>query len=80
MSLPDFSVFNYSNKQPRGLKNFINELRQCESREDERTRVDAELGNIRLKFTQSSNLSSYQKKKYCWKLCYIHMLGYEVSV
>ena len=41
--------------------------------------MDAELGNIRLKFSQSSNLSSYQKRKYCWKLCYIHMLGYDVD-
>ena len=64
MSLPDFSTLNYSSKQPRGLKNFINELRQCHSQEDERTRVDAELGNIRLKFSNAAGLSSYQKKKY----------------
>ena len=67
MSLPDFSSHNYSSKQPRGLKNFINELRQCHSQEDERTRVDTELGNIRLKFSNAAGLSSYQKKKYVVK-------------
>lgn len=42
-------------------------------------RVDKELANIRLKFAQSAALSSYQKKKYVWKMCYIYMLGYEID-
>jgi len=41
--------------------------------------VDKELANIRSKFTSSSSLSSYQKKKYVWKLVYIFMLGYDVE-
>lgn len=73
----DFSMFDFSGDQPKGLKNFINEIRTCESHEEERTRVDKELGNIRLKFSQ--NLTAYHKRKYVWKLCYIHMLGYDVD-
>lgn len=65
--------------QPRGLHNFIAEIRDAKSKEDERSRVDKELGNIRQKFTSSSTLNSYQKKKYVWKLCYIYMLGYEID-
>lgn len=65
--------------QPRGLFNFIAEIRNTKSREEEVARVDKELGNIRQKFSNSSTLSSYQKKKYVWKMCYIYMLGYEVD-
>ena len=42
-------------------------------------RIDVELANIRKKFAASANLTSYQKKKYVWKMCYIYMLGYEVD-
>lgn len=65
--------------QPRGLQNFISDIRNCQSKEDERARVDKELANIRQKFAASSSLSSYQKKKYVWKLCYIYMLGYDID-
>ena len=65
--------------QPRGLVNFISDIRDAKSKEDERTRIDKELGNIRLKFSSSATLSSYQKKKYVWKMCYIYMLGYDVD-
>lgn len=65
--------------QPRGLQNFIKEIRDSKSKEEERSRVDKELGNIRQKFAQSSNLTPYHKKKYIWKMCYIYMLGYEVD-
>ena len=65
--------------QARGLHNFISEIRSSSSKDDERARVDKELANIRAKFVNSSQLSSYQKKKYIWKLCYIYMLGYEVN-
>jgi AP-2 complex subunit alpha len=68
-----------ANQQPRGLSNFIKEIRNCAGKEEERVRVDKELGNIRLKFSNSGNLNSYQKKKYVWKMCYIYMLGYEVD-
>lgn len=58
--------------------------------EEETRRVDRELANIRKKFTPSGNrgvsedgsnpaLSSYQRKKYVWKLVYIHVLGYDVD-
>lgn len=60
--------------------------------EEESNRVERELAKIRRKFaaglsskasatTDGSNpsLSSYQRKKYVWKLVYIHVLGYEVD-
>lgn len=65
--------------QPRGLHNFINEIRNVKSMDEERERVDKELGNIRSKFSNSSSLTAYQRKKYVWKLCYIYMLGYEID-
>lgn len=65
--------------QPRGLQNFISDIRNAPTKEEERVRVDQELANIRLKFSTSANLNSYQKKKYIWKMCYIYMLGYEVD-
>lgn len=65
--------------QPRGLHNFISEIRASTSKEDESYRVDKELANIRHKFSATANLSSYQKKKYIWKMCYIAMLGYDVD-
>eukprot|EP00980_Cylindrotheca_fusiformis_P006242 scaffold1336_cov158-Cylindrotheca_fusiformis.AAC.4 len=57
--------------------------------EEEEQRVDKELANIRKKFTatgkqlgedgSNTSLSSYQRKKYVWKLVYIHVLGYDVD-
>lgn len=41
--------------------------------------MDKELANIRKKFSSSSSLSSYQRKKYVWKLVYIFVLGYDVD-
>ena len=64
--------------QPRGLQNFISEIKACQNKDDERARVDKELANIRQKFAASSSLNSYQKKKYVWKMCYIYMLGYDI--
>jgi len=72
----DFTAFGM---QPRGLHNFISEIRNSKSKEEETQRVDKELANIRQKFSTTANLSSYDKKKYIWKLCYIYMLGYEVE-
>lgn len=37
------------------------------------------MANIRQKFTSSSALNGYQKKKYVWKLVYMFMLGYEID-
>jgi AP-2 complex subunit alpha len=57
--------------------------------EEEKKRVDKELANIRKNFTpkggklaedgSNPTLSSYQRKKYVWKLVYIHVLGYDVD-
>jgi len=82
--------------QARGLQNFISDLRNAKSKEEETRRVDKELANIRRKFTPANSssssqyaspsssvtnpsLSSYQRKKYVWKLVYIHVLGYDVD-
>lgn len=78
--------------QARGLQNFISDLRNAKSKEEESNRVERELAKIRRKFAAglssrpgagadmgNSSLSSYQRKKYVWKLVYIHVLGYEVD-
>eukprot|EP00934_Nitzschia_sp_Nitz4_P008342 Nitzschia sp. Nitz4//scaffold55_size114948//11408//14736//NITZ4_003882-RA/size114948-snap-gene-0.166-mRNA-1//1//CDS//3329554473//8332//frame0 len=76
--------------QAKGLQNFISDLRNAKGKEDEQRRVDKELANIRKKFTatgkqlaedgSNNSLSSYQRKKYVWKLVYIHILGYDVDI
>ncbi|CAM9208245.1 unnamed protein product, partial [Scytosiphon promiscuus] len=65
--------------QARGLHNFIQEIRLCSNPTQEQQRVDKELANIRNKFSSSSGLSSYNRKKYVWKLVYMFMLGYEID-
>ena len=75
--------------QARGLNNFISDLRNSKSKEEESDRVEIELAKIRKKFNpgdsklsadgSNPSLSSYQRKKYVWKLVYIHVLGYEVD-
>lgn len=79
--------------QARGLQNFISDLRNAKSKEDESNRVERELAKIRRKFAtgltdkpakggvegSNASLSSYQRKKYVWKLVYIHVLGYDVD-
>eukprot|EP00923_Selenidium_pygospionis_P061048 GHVN01107231.1.p1 GENE.GHVN01107231.1~~GHVN01107231.1.p1 ORF type:complete len:1065 (+),score=180.79 GHVN01107231.1:107-3301(+) len=69
-----------SSKNVKGLTNFIADLRQCQTKEAEEARVDAELRKVRLKFSQEANkLSGYERKKCVWKLSYITLLGYEVG-
>ncbi|KAM7256730.1 hypothetical protein ACFE04_012471 [Oxalis oulophora] len=63
----------------RGLSVFISDVRNCQNKEQERLRVDKELGNIRTRFKNEKGLSPYEKKKYVWKMLYIHMLGYDVD-
>lgn len=63
----------------RGLSVFISDVRNCHNKEQERLRVDKELGNIRTRFKNEKGLSPYEKKKYVWKMLYIHMLGYDVD-
>ncbi|KAI3688133.1 hypothetical protein L1987_81841 [Smallanthus sonchifolius] len=63
----------------RGLSVFISEVRNCRNKEQERLRVDKELGNIRTRFKNEKGLTPYEKKKYVWKMLYIYMLGYDVD-
>ncbi|KMT01804.1 hypothetical protein BVRB_9g210860 [Beta vulgaris subsp. vulgaris] len=63
----------------RGLSVFISDIRNCQNKEQERSRIDKELGNIRTKFKHEKGLSPYEKKKYVWKMLYIYMLGYDVD-
>ncbi|MBA0609825.1 hypothetical protein Godav_010759, partial [Gossypium davidsonii] len=49
------------------------------NKEQERLRVDKELGNIRNRFKKEKGLTPYDKKKYVWKMLYIYMLGYDVD-
>lgn len=37
------------------------------------------MAKIRERFTTEKGLNAYQRKKYVWKLLYIHILGYEVD-
>ncbi|KAH1218920.1 AP-2 complex subunit alpha-2 [Glycine max] len=63
----------------RGLSVFISDIRNCQNKEQERLRVDKELGNIRTRFKNEKALTPYEKKKYVWKMLYIYMLGYDVD-
>lgn len=65
-------------RKPRGLKLFISTIHQCTSQSQELARVQLELAHIRAKFELPS-LSSYEAKKYVWKLVYIKLLGYAVD-
>ncbi|CAK8991720.1 AP-2 complex subunit alpha-2 (100 kDa coated vesicle protein C) (Adaptor protein complex AP-2 subunit alpha-2) (Adaptor-related protein complex 2 subunit alpha-2) (Alpha-adaptin C) (Alpha2-adaptin) (Clathrin assembly protein complex 2 alpha-C large chain) (Plasma membrane adaptor HA2/AP2 adaptin alpha C subunit) [Durusdinium trenchii] len=63
----------------RGLRKFINDVRGCNTLQDEQVRVRKELANIRQKFANAKALKAYDRKKYAWKLVYIYMLGHEVE-
>ena len=64
----------------RGLTVYISDIRNCTTREQEEARVREEMANIRHKFTKAGKtLSSYDKRKYVWKIVYTHMLGYAVD-
>ncbi|KAL4384977.1 hypothetical protein GQ457_15G028160 [Hibiscus cannabinus] len=63
----------------RGLSIFISDIRNCPNKDQERSRVDKELGNIRNRFKKEKGLTPYGKKKYVWKMLYIYMLGYDVD-
>jgi hypothetical protein len=47
---------------PRGLINFIRDIRNCANKEDEKKRVNLELANVRTKF-KSDKLTLYERKK-----------------
>jgi hypothetical protein len=76
---PSLDLNALVSSQPRGLYNFISEIRNAKSKDEERSRVDKELANIRVKFANSANLTSRDKKKYVWKMCYMYMLGYDID-
>ncbi|XP_038977047.1 AP-2 complex subunit alpha-1-like isoform X2 [Phoenix dactylifera] len=63
----------------RGLSVFISDVRNCQNKEQERLRIDKELGNIRTRFKNEKGLTPNEKKKYVWKMLYIYMLGYDVD-
>jgi len=63
----------------RGLNTFITDIRHCPNKETEQKRCEKELAKIRNKFASNKGLSGYQKKKYVWKLLYMHILGYEID-
>lgn len=64
----------------RGLTVFIADIRNCTTKDAEQKRVLKEMAKIREKFSSTrKGMSSYDKKKYVWKLLYMHMLGYEVD-
>lgn len=68
-----------SNTTMRGLNEFISDIRECKDKQSETKRVELELAHIRERFTTEKGLNAYQRKKYVWKLLYIHILGYEVD-
>ena len=47
----------------KGLQIFINDIRECTTREAESKRVESELDKIRKKFNSTSALTGYEKKK-----------------
>ena len=63
----------------RGLNEFLSDVRECKDKEAETKRVEEELAKIRERFTTEKGLNAYQRKKYVWKLLYIHIRGYEVD-
>eukprot|EP00505_MAST-04D_sp_SCG-Rhode-Island_P001696 Stramenopile-MAST_4_protein_1696 len=64
----------------RGLNVFISDIRNVQNdKVAERKRIDKEMANIRSKFTSGKVLDAYNRKKYVWKMIYMHMLGYEVD-
>lgn len=65
----------------KGLTSFVSDIRNCQTKDVERKRVEKELAKIRVKFssTGDKSLSGYDRKKYVWKLLYAYMLGYDID-
>jgi AP-2 complex subunit alpha len=65
----------------KGLTSFVSDIRNCQTKDAERKRVEKELAKIRVKFSSNGDktLSGYDRKKYVWKLLYAFMLGYEID-
>jgi len=62
----------------RGLRNFIAEIRATITFEDECKIVEEEKAKIRQNFASPSS-TSYDRRKYCLKLMYMHVLGHPVD-
>lgn len=60
----------------RGLRNFIQEIRETVSHEQEEEIVNAERQKIRTYFAGTSQ-NSYDSKKYSLKMMYMSILGYK---
>lgn len=60
----------------KGLTQFIVDVRNSNDAEEEKKRIKIEINNIQTKFS-TSNLNSYQRRKYICKLIYITLLGYD---
>lgn len=64
----------------RGLTIFIADIKNCQTKDAEEKRVLKEMAKIREKFSNTRKaISGYDRKKYVWKLLYIHMLGYDAD-
>ena len=63
----------------KGLQIFINDIRECTTKEAEAKRVEKELDKIRKKLNSTGALTGYEKKKCIWKLLYIYILGYKID-
>ena len=62
----------------RGLKNFIADVRATIAPEDELKIVNEEKAKIRQCFA-SPKADSYDRRKYCLKLMYMHILGHNID-
>lgn len=56
----------------KGLQQFIADLRNVESKEEQDKRINSEIVNIQKQFAQNK-LTGYQRKKYVSKLIYIYL-------
>jgi len=63
----------------RGLHNFITDVHNAKSKEDEVKLVNRELAKIRQYYKEEKNPDWYQRRKYVTKLLYIHLLGYPLD-
>ncbi|EAL70674.1 adaptor-related protein complex 2, alpha subunit [Dictyostelium discoideum AX4] len=70
---------NIAKTSMRGLTNFISDLRNSPSKENEEKRVTKEMAHIRKEFKENKNIDGYQRRKYVCKLVYMYMLGYELD-
>lgn len=62
----------------RGLRNFITEVNDPDSKIMPSDRIQLELVKIKQYFIKNKN-SAYDRKKYIAKLCFISMAGYQVT-